>query len=159
MDLSNHEMTFVGPATLPKIDEFPKSVTDGNFIYLLGGYSRFEGYPTHGIVQFDPDTYNNKFLPVQNMEASISYRRSPGGVYIPSSKRIYYFGGEAYNTSTFLYKTLDDIFYIDLTPVQPPTTATTEVSTSTTPNPDFFSCSNRTNGNEIKQLNSFYRLP
>lgn len=120
---------------------------------------------TNGIVSFNPTTYENNFIPVNNfpVEGSYFFNVAPASVFVPSRNRIYCFGGHSKNASGT--KSHDGIFIIDLAPLEPSTTwespttweATTEptaetISTtiepifSTTLNPEYFTCNNRTDG-------------
>lgn len=106
-------MQYVGLATLPTFTWHPSSVWDGNYGYVIGGYDSSTGVRTDGIIQFNPVTYENRFIPVENFPVggSSHFWYSPATVFVPSRNRIYFFGG--YSS----IKIHDEIFYIDLTPL------------------------------------------
>jgi hypothetical protein len=160
MDLDSFRMSQVGPDTLLVLNLYPSSVRDESHAYLIGGYVPNEG-PTGGIYQFDLNTFENTFLPVRNfpVEGLSYYYVSPASVYVAKQNRIYFFGGYSYNYATNTTTNRDEIFYIDLSPLNPEPTTTTPMPTTTgqpgsssTMNPDFFSCINRTNGNFFIKL-------
>jgi hypothetical protein len=159
-DLETLQMSPVGPQTLPRLDHqlFPSAVRDETHAYLIGGYYPRDG-PTNGIYQFDLTTFENRFLPVKNfpVEGNRYFSHAPASVYVKKQNRIYFFSGTAYNQSFNYFNSLNKIFFIDLSPLNVPTTTTpatetttkttTEQPETTTMNPAFFNCINRTNGN------------
>lgn len=162
LDLDTYDMTRVGLATLPRFTGYTATVWDDDFAYIVTG-SRFDsGNETHGLVQFNPKSYDNGFIPVQNfpVESPNYFWITPGTVFIPGLSRIYGFGGESWNSSANRFVDHDEIFYIDLAPLDPtsPTvtpSSTTEQISSSTLNPDWFTCNNRTNGWSFKKSSMF----
>ncbi len=123
------------------------SVRDETHAYLIGGYEPNAG-PTNGIYQIDLNTFENRFLSVNKfpVEGLSYFYNAPNSVYVSKQNRIYFFGGMLYNDPTDSY-IVNDIFFIDLSPLNPELTTTTSIPTNTTTgqpgttttrNPDFF---------------------
>lgn len=93
--------------------------------------------PIDGLIQFDPVSFNNEFIPVANfpVEGASYFRVSPATVYVPDLNRIYFFGGSSFNYTTDEFKIHDEIFYIDLDPLTPTSRST-----------DDFGCEGRMDG-------------
>lgn len=119
LDLDSFEMTPVGEPTLPLFSLWPSAVSDGRHAYIVGGYTpNWEA--TNGIIQYDPVTYENQFLAVDNwpVDGASFFRDAPSMIYVPGRNRIYFFGGYSYNVTGNWYKSHDEIFFVDLDPLQ-----------------------------------------
>lgn len=141
LDLDSFEAVAVGPASLPLFSLWPEAVTDGRNAYIVGGYTpNWEG--TNGLIQFDPSTYENVFLPVSNwpVEGVRFFRVAPATVYVPGRDRIYFFGGMSYNATGNWYRSHDEIFFVDLAPLRDSQLGEDSGSL------DEFSCKERTDG-------------
>ncbi|OXA57738.1 hypothetical protein Fcan01_06682 [Folsomia candida] len=128
LDLDTFRMMSVGPSTLPRIILFPSLVFDGNlFAYLIGGYRPDSPpvTPSEGIIQFNPITFEHAFVPVRNYPISGNYfYHSPASVYVARNNRIYCFGVSTFNVTADRLVARDEIFKIDLTPLNLPSTST-----------------------------------
>lgn len=142
---------------LGDLRRFPSLATDGSSIYIIPAFGSNKGEGYAGILKFEPIHHSISFLPVENWPVKDGERYfdvPPQSVFIPKLNRIYGFGGLSRNMEDGDVRTHDEIFYIDLSPELPTTLSpTVETSTdfisTTTMNPDFFSCFNRTNGKII----------
>lgn len=154
-NLDTFEMLLVGRDTLPVFNWVPSSVWDESFVYVVGGYEA-NWYPYNGIIQFDPRTFDNRFIPVKNFPAfnTTCYHIAPTSVYVRNLNRIYFFGGQSFDSSNNHVWTFDVIYYVNLNTIPSPTTTkptTMETTTgqgdnTTTLNPEYFSCVNRPDG-------------
>lgn len=76
-----------------------------------------------GIFKIDPVAKTMEFLHVDNWpvkQDSHIYQNPPTSVYIPKLNRIYSFGGRSISVSNSSdERELDDIFYIELSPLSP----------------------------------------
>ncbi|XP_035712059.1 uncharacterized protein LOC110855380 isoform X2 [Folsomia candida] len=121
VNLKNFTTEMVGPPTLPAFSLRPSSVYDstGNKVYVIGGYTFAgnEGNPTAGIYEFDPVTFENRFIPVANFPVTgeMYWGISPAAVYVEGLDRIYFFGGSLV-TSYSWYQ--NEIFYVSLAPLR-----------------------------------------
>lgn len=136
-DLDTYDLRAIGPGNLPGFTG-AASVWTGQFGYVIGGFNPGNG--SHGIYQFNPDSWTNKLIPVAGLEWDNGryLREAPGSVYVPRLNRIYCFGGE-YSQRNWGRR---EIFVIDLNPLNP----TPPKTSSDGGNPDFLSCNNLTNG-------------
>ncbi len=85
-------------------------------MYLIGGFRTTSSAITPvGMTQFDPRTMKSRFIPVTGFVVGghSHYRVAPSCVFVKAGNKIYCFGGYT-NDGSGNY---DDIFYIDLTPV------------------------------------------
>lgn len=136
-NLRNMRMSPVGHEQYPRITEIGRSVGDGRFMYLIGGYHDLPStahFHLDGITQFDPVTLKCRFIPVKNFPVgkvevcgdfkfSNYYRDAPDCVYVKGLNRIYFFGGAIIDVSVTARPTsVDDIFYIDLSSSSNPST-------------------------------------
>lgn len=117
LDLGTYAMRAVGPSTFLLFDSYPSAVTDGNLVYIIGGYKvRDSGnvVVVTGFYQFNPNTFENKHISVTNFPTGgYSYVMAPGLVFVPGKNRIYAFGGES-KVDRFGTRVHDGIFYFDL---------------------------------------------
>lgn len=122
LDLNNFRVMFVGPPTLPIYNSYPNSVYTGEFIYILGGHVISTGADpiyTDGIYEFDPSTFESRFIQVANLPLRRSdsiFLLAPAMVFVPHSNRIYCFGGVELTDDLPIF--LDYVFFIDLTPLR-----------------------------------------
>lgn len=128
LDLDTLRMRQVGSGTLPIFDWWSSSsVRVGNYLYIIGGFYRSR---TDGVIQFNSETYENVFIPVGNLKLdnTTDFAWAPSSVFVPGKNRIYCFGGETYNWTAPdpHYTPQTDIFFIDLTPLQPDLDHTTD---------------------------------
>ncbi|XP_021968224.1 uncharacterized protein LOC110863271 [Folsomia candida] len=122
LDLNTFRLMSVGPATLPLFNEAPTSVFDGSrYIYVTGGY--ISGTPTDGIICFDGVTFENQFFPVSNFPVGLNssntyFRTAPASIFVPNLNRIYFFGGESFNSTSDDTVVHDEVFFVDLDSIQ-----------------------------------------
>lgn len=119
LDLGTYAMRRVGPSTLSLFTGFSSAVWGDKFVYVIGAsgdrYSPKDENVSIGIFQFNPNSFENKFIPVANLlPEGHEYFSAPGLVFVPGKNRIYAFGGESQRRTDYERKSRDEIFYIDV---------------------------------------------
>lgn len=121
LDLESYDLCQVGPESPPPLNGKSAAVTDGQFGYIIPGYGWESGNVTSGIFRFNPDTLDNRFIPVSNngLGKNSFYTIAPGSVFVPIQNRIY-FGGRSYDSVLKDFVNHDEIYYVDLNPLNRP---------------------------------------
>jgi len=119
---------------------FSRAVSDGEFSYFVDSLdaNSDSGYLPNPFVKLNGFTHMAEYPEVKDFPVhdDLHYMFAPSTVYVEKLNRIYFFGGRTQNRTTMDYADLDDIWFIDLTPTDLPTS---------TANPSF-SCEGRPNG-------------
>jgi hypothetical protein len=109
------------------------------------GYNMAARQSDDNLIRFNPVTNGWTILEVDNFpfisKDNSPYTTEPTSVYVNKLNRIYYFGGIVANRTSKEAEYRDDIWYIDLSPLNP-----TEPPRSTSPASPSFSCLNKPDG-------------
>jgi len=108
-----------------------------NLVYLFASFNI-----TSGFYRYDIASNETEFFEVSGLKDDpSSFFWLTTTLYVKELNRLYIFGGYA-DSDADEFK--DDIWYVDLDPITP--TTTTPSSSSTTMNPDLFTCEGREDG-------------
>jgi len=103
---------------MPDFSMSPSAVVAGDFIYVVGGYTRRDGVFTNAIIRFNPETMEVEYIFVKDFLIDFEeyFSEAPDMVYVEKLNRIYFFGGFSWDYLAGAYKYHNEIWYVTLNP-------------------------------------------